>query len=175
MSLAWRVEQFLELEHDARASAAACRPRPAGRLGVGDGRVDFLDGRQRQFGDLLAGRRVEHRATRGAIEIELAANGVLIVSMISIFLLDPLEDCAQFVEQFVDLVLRDDQRRRQRDDVAGGADQQAVVIGLQEGREGALGRLAGNRLQLDGADQAEIADVDDMRAVLQRMQLPSSQ
>ena len=74
------------------------------------------------------------------------------------------------VDQLVDLALGDDQRRRQRDDVAGGADQRAALERLHEGREGALGRLAGDRLQLDRADQADVADVDDVRLALQRMQ-----
>ena len=55
-----------------------------------------------------------------------------------------------------------------RDGVAGGADQDALLEGLEEGREGALGRLAGDRLEFDGADQAEIAHVDDVRQPLQR-------
>ncbi|MNF02569.1 hypothetical protein D3C80_2017320 [compost metagenome] len=79
------------------------------------------------------------------------------------------EHVAKLAEQFVDLRLGDDQRRRQRDDVAGGADQEAVLIGLQEGVEGTLGRLAGDRLQFDRADQADIADVDDIWAILEGM------
>jgi hypothetical protein len=47
--------------------------------------------------------------------------------------------------------LLDDQRRAERDDVAGGADQHVVLVGVEEGREGALRRLAGDRLQLDPA------------------------
>ena len=66
------------------------------------------------------------------------------------------------VDQFVDLALGDDQRRRQRDDVAGGADQRAALERLDEGREGTLGRAAGDRRQLDRADQADVPDVDDM-------------
>lgn len=41
-----------------------------------------------------------------------------------------LQDFAQFSEEFVDVVLLDDQRRRERDDIAGRADQQALFIGL---------------------------------------------
>ena len=59
--------------------------------------------------------------------------------------------------------LLDDQRRRHGDDVAGGADQDAVLEGLDEGREGPLGRRAGDGLELDRADQPDVADVDDMR------------
>jgi hypothetical protein len=43
-------------------------------------------------------------------------------------------------------------------------------VGLQEGREGALGGFAGDRIEFDRADQAEVSDVDDVRQVLQRMQ-----
>ena len=52
----------------------------------------------------------------------------------------------------VDLALLHDQRRRQRDDVAGRADQDALLVAAQEGLEGAPGRLARPRLQLDAGD-----------------------
>src|SRR5258707_11473187 len=67
---------------------------------------------------------------------------------------------ADGAEDLVDVALVDDQRRRQRDDVAGGADQQALVVTAQEGLEGPLGRPPGKRLQLDGGDQAETAQID---------------
>jgi hypothetical protein len=72
------VEQFLELEHEARALQwRHGAPGRLGSLGVGDSRVDFLDGGQRQFGDLLAGRRVEDRGPAiRARNRQLAANGV---------------------------------------------------------------------------------------------------
>ena len=55
-----------------------------------------------------------------------------------------LQDLSQLAEQLVDVMFLDDQRRRQRDDVAGGADQKALLVGLQEGGKGALGRFAGD-------------------------------
>ncbi|CCF20123.1 protein of unknown function [Pseudorhizobium banfieldiae] len=68
------------------------------------------------------------------------------------------------------MVLLGDQRRRHGDDVAGGADQETVLVGLEEGGEGALGRLAGDRIEFDRADHTDVADVDHVRQVLQRMQ-----
>ena len=58
-----------------------------------------------------------------------------------------------------------------RDDVAGGADQDALLEAFEEGGEArACAGSPGDRLELDGADQADIADVDDVRQALQRMQ-----
>src|SRR5690606_37723505 len=74
---------------------------------------------------------------------------------------------ADAVDDFVDVPLLDDQRRRQRDDVPGGADQQAFLECPHEGGEGALARLAVDRTKLDRADEADIAHVDDMRRILQ--------
>ena len=68
------------------------------------------------------------------------------------------------VDELVDVLLLDDQRRGQGDDVAGRADQAALLESLDEGGEGPLRRLAADRLQLDGADQADVADVDDVPA-----------
>src|SRR5262245_1967751 len=48
-------------------------------------------------------------------------------------LLDGLKHFAEFVEHFVYVVLLDDQRWRQGDNVAGDADQQSLVISLEEG------------------------------------------
>ena len=72
------IEQFLELEHEAGAlQGRHGAPGRLRRLGIGDSRVDFLDGRQRKFGDLLAGCRVEDRgAALRAGYGEFAANGV---------------------------------------------------------------------------------------------------
>ena len=58
-----------------------------------------------------------------------------------------------------------------RDDVAGGADQDARA--RRRSRKAWKARLVGSpgdRLQLDRADQAHVADVDDVRRVPQRMQ-----
>src|SRR5687768_14004313 len=67
---------------------------------------------------------------------------------------------AQRVDDLVDVLALDDQRRRQRDDVAGGTYQHALVEAVEEDVERALARLTGDRLQLDAAHQAEVADVD---------------
>src|SRR5262249_50918832 len=74
---------------------------------------------------------------------------------------------AQLIEHLVDVGLLDDERRREGDDVAGDADEQAVLIGLQEGVEGAPADLAGERLELDPADETEVAQVDDALHALQ--------
>ena len=84
--------------------------------------------------------------------------------------LQPLQHLRQRPEELVDLGLGDDQRRRQRDDVAGGADQQPLLVGLEEGGEGALGRRAGDRLELDRADQAAVPEVDDVRQALEAVE-----
>ena len=65
-----------------------------------------------------------------------------------------LEDAADGLEDLVDLVFLHDKRRRESDDITCGAHQHALFIAFQEGIEGARRRLAGNRLQLDRADQA---------------------
>ena len=46
-----------------------------------------------------------------------------------------LEDAGKDIDELVDLALLDDQRRRQRDDVAGGADQEPALERLEEGAE----------------------------------------
>src|SRR3954468_20023536 len=53
---------------------------------------------------------------------------------------DLFQHVSQDAEDLVDVALLQDQRRRERDDVARGADQQALVVGAQEGVEGACGR-----------------------------------
>src|SRR5260221_2446455 len=80
-----------------------------------------------------------------------------------------LEHVGERAEQRVDLFLVDDERRRQRDDVAGGADQHPLVVTGEEGIEGALRRLAGDGIELDAADDAKIAHVDDIRQAAHRM------
>ena len=58
---------------------------------------------------------------------------------------------AQGLADAVDLGFLDDQRRRERDDVARGADQHAAVVGVEEGLEGAARGLARDGLKLDRA------------------------
>src|SRR3546814_630226 len=84
-------------------------------------------------------------------------------------LVERAQDFAEGPEHLVDMTLLDDERRGERDDVARGADQQALLVAFEEGVEGALRRLAGARLQLDAGDDAEIAQVDDVAGPLERM------
>ena len=63
--------------------------------------------------------------------------------------------------------LLDDQRRRQRDDVAGGADQHAALEAF-DGRRRTRACRAAPAIGSSSiaADQAEVADVDDVRRAL---------
>ena len=146
-------------------SARALQRRHVGpggerRLGRGDRGVELGRGRQRQHRRLLAGRRIEdRRRARAGRARELAADRVRnglhrrspcvawnIVPFwsngTSVPLVERLAGCRASVSNSSSICgLLDDQRRRQRDDVAGGADQEALLEGLEEGREGALGRL----------------------------------
>ena len=81
-----------------------------------------------------------------------------------------LEDASENIDELVDLLLLDDQRRRERDGVAGGAHEEAAIERLDEARSApaAIG-LLWDRIELDGADQPDIADVDDVRQTFQRM------
>src|SRR5690606_36957757 len=72
-------------------------------------------------------------------------------------------------EHLVDVALLQDQGRRQGDDVARGADQQALLEAAEERLEGPLRGLAGHRLQLDAGDDPEIAQIDDVTRTLQGM------
>ena len=69
----------------------------------------------------------------------------------------------QHAEQLFDVFGFDDERGRQRDDVAGGADQQPALETLEVHAESARAGRAGDRLQLDAGHQPVVADVDDMR------------
>ena len=71
--------------------------------------------------------------------------------------------------QLVDLLLADDERRRERDDVAGRADQHVLLEALQEHLERARAGLACDRLELDARDHAEVAHVRDVRQLAQRV------
>ena len=63
----------------------------------------------------------------------------------------------------------DDQRRRQGDDVAGRAHEDAAVEGLDEARVRAPAGFVREGLELDGADETDVADVDDVRQAAQGM------
>ena len=61
------VEQFLEFEHNpGTLERRRVAPGNLGRLGAGDGFVDFGGGRKRQLGDLFTGCRIEDRRSAGA-------------------------------------------------------------------------------------------------------------
>src|SRR3990170_3833366 len=85
------------------------------------------------------------------------------------FSIRSLEHAREDIDQLVDLLLFDDERRRERDDVTGGADEEAALERLDEARVGALRWLAGDGIELDGADQPDIANVDDVRKALERV------
>src|SRR6516164_732205 len=80
---------------------------------------------------------------------------------------DLREHLPQRVEDPGDLAFCDDQRRRERDDVARHADEEPRLIGRDQRLIGAAAGRAGTRLELDAGDEAEIADVDHMRGVAQ--------
>src|SRR3990170_7898593 len=85
------------------------------------------------------------------------------------FSIRSLEHAREDIDQLVDLLLFDDERRLERDDVTGGADEEAALERFDEEGVGALSRLAGDGIELDGADQPDIADVDDVRKALERV------
>ena len=69
-----------------------------------------------------------------------------------------------------DLFFLDDQRRRERERVARRTNDDAVVEALAEYAHRTRRRLAFDRLQLDRANQAEVANVDDVGLTLQAVQ-----
>ena len=69
----------------------------------------------------------------------------------------------------VDLALLDDEGRRDGEDVAGLAHENAVLVAIEEHIVAALAGLAWARFKLDAGNEAYIADVDDVRAAPQRM------
>ncbi len=54
------------------------------------------------------------------------------------FSIRSLEHAREDIDELVDLLLFDDERRRERDDVTGGADEEAALERLDEARVGAL-------------------------------------
>ena len=76
----------------------------------------------------------------------------------------------QDVEQMVDLGLRDDERRRKRHDVARRAHQHAL---LERGNEAVIRPLCRRiryRRELDGSDKADVADIDRVGHLAQRVE-----
>ena len=132
------IEQLLEAEHVLARFSGGVAPQPASRLlGGGDGGVDLGGGRERQLGDLLAGRRIEHRRDaprwRSVTLLPPMAFWMVCMAATPCLSIRVLQDAGKNVDELVDLLLLDDQRRRQRDDVAGGADQEPALEGLEEG------------------------------------------
>src|SRR5690606_14097320 len=66
--------------------------------------------------------------------------------------------CEQ-AEHLVDMLLLDDERRRERDDIAGRADEQPLLEAFEESLERARRRLAGPGFQLDRPDKAKVAKI----------------
>src|SRR3972149_5634447 len=85
------------------------------------------------------------------------------------FSIRSLEHAREDIDELVDLLFLEYERRRERDDVTGGADEEAALERLDEARVGALRWLAGDGIELDGADQPDIANVDDVRKALERV------
>ena len=67
----------------------------------------------------------------------------------------------------MDLRFLDDERRRERYDVARLPRllQNAVLEAVHQNLVGAFARLVRSRLQFDARDEAEIANIDHMRAI----------
>src|SRR5262249_938718 len=80
-----------------------------------------------------------------------------------------LEHAREDIEQLIDLFLLDDERRGERDDVAGGTHQKPAVERLDEARMCSPSGGIGGGLEFDGADQPDISDVDDVRQAFERM------
>src|SRR5262249_13748720 len=80
-----------------------------------------------------------------------------------------LEHAREDIEQLIDLFLLDDERRGERGDVAGGTPPKPPGGRLDEGRLCAPSAGIGDGPELDGADQPDIADVDDVRQAFERM------
>src|SRR6516165_4160037 len=80
-----------------------------------------------------------------------------------------LEDARENLEELIDLALLDNKRWRKRDNVAGGAHQETSIERLDEAGMRPLRRFARNRIELDSANQSDIADIDDMRQAFERV------
>jgi flagellar biosynthesis/type III secretory pathway chaperone len=79
-----------------------------------------------------------------------------------------LQRIAEDRDDILEMLLLCDQRRREGDDVAGHADQQALLEAIDEDVIGARARRAVARGQFDAGDEADRADVDDVRQTLQQ-------
>ena len=171
------IQKLLEAEHVLDALQRRRRAPADGRLlGGRNGGIHVLDGRERQVGRLLPRRGVvDGRDAQRCGRDLVAVDGVLdgLHGSDDRFSIRSLEDAREDIDELVDLLLFDDERRRERDDVTGGADEEAALERLDEVHVGALRRLAGDGIELDGADQPDIADVDDVRKALERVDASS--
>src|SRR5450759_4279605 len=79
------------------------------------------------------------------------------------WLFDCLEDAGKLAEQLVNVFFLKDQRRGQRDDVAGHADQDALRERALERIHSTSAGLPGDGGQFDPGDQADVAQVDHVR------------
>ena len=79
------------------------------------------------------------------------------------------ESRGEAIDDLVDLPFLDDQRRRERYDVASLPDENAVLEAVHQNVVCPLARFVRPRLQLDPGNEPEIADIDDMRAAAQRV------
>eukprot|EP01022_Parablepharisma_sp_SALTPOND_P021543 TRINITY_DN427_c0_g3_i1.p1 TRINITY_DN427_c0_g3~~TRINITY_DN427_c0_g3_i1.p1 ORF type:complete len:877 (-),score=398.28 TRINITY_DN427_c0_g3_i1:14792-17422(-) len=168
------LDQVQEAEQHPRArQRRRIGPAGEGRHARLDGGIDLFGGAQRHLRHRHAQRRVEDIGIAPALGIDALAADVMCNLFHESFLRcsegsgQGLEDGRQLAEQLVDLLLVDHQRWRQGDDVAGHADQDAIVEGTHEGVIGAGADAAGNGRQLDAGDQADGAHVDDMRQAAQ--------
>src|SRR5678815_3362 len=76
---------------------------------------------------------------------------------------------ADLLEDLADLVLGDDQRRRERDGVAGNAEHQAVLVeGAFHRVIGALAIGVGARREIDRRHEAERTDIEHAGRALER-------
>src|SRR5690606_834064 len=80
------------------------------------------------------------------------------------------EDLAGGLDDAVDVPALEDERGRHRQGIGRHTHQHAGLEGRDHGLVGARYRSARTRRELDRADHPEVANVDDVRAVAQRMQ-----
>ena len=144
------------------------RPCGQSRLGGGHRFIDLGFARKPDRTDLLSGRGVEDCAfsARGR------GNHVPVDEILDLIhgLVELLEDRRQSVEDLINLFFFDNERRRQGDDVARRANEDTLLECLEEAVKGAFSRLARDRLQLDGPDEADVADINHMRQTLETVQ-----
>ena len=68
-----------------------------------------------------------------------------------------------------DLFLGNDQRRREQQGIGARSDQDTVLEAAVGAFGAACARRSVTRLEIDGGEQADVADVDDVRRIPERM------